>query len=294
MGKAKANKRMKTADGLVFSRVLPALQDTVRLVRTRISPEVLNHGDHPAWNELFRSWLVDVHPDKHSTDRLLAYPVLLKNTLMVLNHAKWKTIYVASEAVVDFIENSYFRDSDAPLVEKAVATLYADVGENGLVIHYANRQDSTVLHRLKVDSEHFTGFYTGDVFGAVPAEDIGDWNREYGQLNTQGKQALNTIINLYLYMDVFADCVTDSPPKIIAGTLDAGPARTVRTSVDIDAVYREARVSPHMRRGHFRLLQSARFTRKKGQAVYVRPTMVRGSVRTVTEDPVEEQQNEIV
>lgn len=41
--------------------------------------------------------------------------------------------------------------------------------------------------------------------------------------------------------------------------------------------------SPHFRNGHYRLLQSERFTNKRWQIVFVRETFVQGKVKTVTE-----------
>lgn len=38
-------------------------------------------------------------------------------------------------------------------------------------------------------------------------------------------------------------------------------------------------VCPHIRSGHFRVLRSERYTKKRGQVVFVRPTMVKGAAK---------------
>lgn len=280
MGKAKHNKRARTRDGMVFSRVDKALLGYLKLIKTQLGSAPFTDSYHPFWQDTFRAWANEYL----TKGEIKAYPILLRNTLTVLYEHKWRSIYVASDAVVDFIEHSDFRESDNPLVEKAALAMYEDIGEHGLVVHYANRQDSLILHRLPIEDEVFVGFSAGDVYGALPTERLGSWHDEYKQQPEQVRRTLNTLINLYLYMDVFPECVSDKPPQIITGQLDTGPTRTIGTSKEIEEVYRQAHVSPHMRRGHFRVLKAARYTKKKGQAIYVKPTMVRGSVRTVVEN----------
>lgn len=51
-------------------------------------------------------------------------------------------------------------------------------------------------------------------------------------------------------------------------------------------------VSPHWRRGHFRLLSSEKFIRKHGQTVYVRGTFVKGKAFDVLDEETQQGQHE--
>ena len=92
------------------------------------------------------------------------------------------------------------------------------------------------------------------------------------------------VFGLSLYMDAFPETV------VHAGNDDVhhirhydGPRHIVARNAVVDEERRQG-VSPHWRRGHFRLLASARFVHKQGQTVYVRGTFVKGQAFDVLEE----------
>jgi len=99
-----------------------------------------------------------------------------------------------------------------------------------------------------------------------------------------GNNMAKLIFGLSLYMDAFPDAVIES----VSGTIHKvnhyqGTRHCVTRNEIIDEEHRHS-VSPHWRRGHFRLLSSPKFIRKQGQTIYVRGTFVKGKAFDVMDD----------
>ena len=92
------------------------------------------------------------------------------------------------------------------------------------------------------------------------------------------------VFGLSLYMDAFPDAVVEAGAENVHRIKHYDGARhIVNRNEIVDEEHRHS-VSPHWRRGHFRLLTSAKFVRKQGQTVYVRGTFVKGKAFDVMED----------
>jgi hypothetical protein len=92
------------------------------------------------------------------------------------------------------------------------------------------------------------------------------------------------VFGLSLYMDAFPDAVVEASGEDVKHIgYYSGQRRTVTPNEIVDEERRHG-VSPHWRRGHFRVLASERFTRKQGQTVYVRGTFVKGKAFAVLDD----------
>lgn len=92
------------------------------------------------------------------------------------------------------------------------------------------------------------------------------------------------LFGLSLYMDAFPDAIIESKEGDIH---KIGHYHGSQNIVSRNKIVNEESlhgVSPHWRRGHFRLLQSERFVRKHWQTVYVRGTFVKGQAFDVLDD----------
>ena len=95
---------------------------------------------------------------------------------------------------------------------------------------------------------------------------------------------VKVVYGLSLYMDAFPDAVVEAGAENVHQIKHYDGARhIVNRNEIVDEEHRHG-VSPHWRRGHFRLLTSAKFVRKQGQTVYVRGTFVKGKAFDVLED----------
>jgi len=107
--------------------------------------------------------------------------------------------------------------------------------------------------------------------------------REFGS-DAETDWLTKLVFGVSLYMDAFPDAVVEAGAENVHQvTHYDGSRRIVNRNEIVDEEHRHS-VSPHWRRGHFRLLTSARFVRKQGQTVYVRGTFVKGKAFDVMED----------
>ena len=90
------------------------------------------------------------------------------------------------------------------------------------------------------------------------------------------------VMGLSLYIDAFPDVVREADNIKHVGHYK-GHRHSVRAN---DIVRTEAThsVSPHFRRGHFRLLQSEKFKAKRGQAIFIKGCFVKGHAFDVLAD----------
>jgi len=91
------------------------------------------------------------------------------------------------------------------------------------------------------------------------------------------------IYGIGLYVDAFPDAVN---PTSSRGFIKNSPSlRTNVISATMEMMEEsQSAVSPHYRRGHFRVLSSERYINKKGQTVFVKGSFVRGTAHDVLDD----------
>ncbi len=99
------------------------------------------------------------------------------------------------------------------------------------------------------------------------------------------KQDLNFVINTFLYMQAFPEMIQDGAPKGQPIEYSFNKSKIIKTSSHIiDA----GGITPHFRRGHFRLLTSNFYTKKKGQVIFIRSTFVGGKAKTIIDNEEKE------
>lgn len=95
------------------------------------------------------------------------------------------------------------------------------------------------------------------------------------------------VFGLSLYMDAFPETVVKGGAESVHQIKHySGSTHMVGRNEMVDEEASHS-VSPHWRRGHFRLLSSEKFVRKHGQTVFVRGTFVKGKAFDVLDDTQE-------
>lgn len=283
MGKKKLNKRARTRGGLVFSSLSDIRKGVINWISKTEGRDVFHDIHHPIWKDLIKKDQ-DIREAIDGCEApFLAYTDF--RLTFKIGAAKYHSIYVDSDAVLDFLETSDVRQSDGPLIRQAAVDIEDKSGGSGLVIHLPNRRES-IFVTAEIDSaisNRLMVMYTrGDDIGYTPINTDGTWNDDVVNEHLIEKD-WRIIFNLFLYMDAFPDCVVEGPPELVAGTSDGEGQVSIRASGVIQDVFNRSKVAPHMRRGHFRVLRSERYTHKRFQAVYVRPAMIMGKAETVLE-----------
>lgn len=101
-------------------------------------------------------------------------------------------------------------------------------------------------------------------------------------------------INTIAYMNTFPHCIADGVPEIIKKQphyMENSYLLEISDKVvdSFDSKVNKKIVSPHFRRGHFKMLTSDRYTKMKGKLIFVHETMVNGKAKTVyLSDDIEE------
>ena len=91
------------------------------------------------------------------------------------------------------------------------------------------------------------------------------------------KLAINTIA----YMNTFPECVQDGVPNQVKDCYSKKLSVSEKIIDSNNDPNLKKQKSPHFRRGYFKRLNSDFYTRKKGQIVFVKETMVNGIAKTV-------------
>ena len=94
-------------------------------------------------------------------------------------------------------------------------------------------------------------------------------------------------LNFLSYCKAFPECLIDGVPQSLSKEEKKrnSNCKILNTSTQIIENIEDIKsgkvVTPHFRKGHFRLLSDDRFVNKKGQVVFVKATMVKGQAQTL-------------
>ncbi len=102
------------------------------------------------------------------------------------------------------------------------------------------------------------------------------------------KNMFHIVVNFLLYMKCFPESIVDAPPDDVKKQYAPYISRCFTIKTDESLIDR-AGVTPHFRRGHFRVLRSEVFKKKRFQTVFVRSSFVKGHAKTVLDNADKEQ-----
>ena len=214
-----------------------------------------------------------------------------------LHLKKYHNIYINNFSLVEFIENNKIKKNEIFKAYEICKEEIKQFKNYGVVLNLKGKENSILFNFNPVDYVYEKNKYSHKgsciyykIFPKGEMSDVGfvplseKYGVGYGETKLDTKNKLNDYVlqlflNLCAYMSAFPECVVQGPPLEKTRSSDKR-STIVKISDSLRDVYRDG-VSPHMRRGHFRFLKSDRYTNKRFQAVYVRPTMVKGSATTV-------------
>ncbi len=128
-------------------------------------------------------------------------------------------------------------------------------------------------------------FCKGETLSVIPEDHYQILNKSSDKIALFNAYALRLAINILAYMICFPDCILDGVPSNMPDEYESKEMKTITLSEKIsEASAQKANgkmVSPHFRKGYFKLLKSNFYTHKKGQIVFVHETMVNGKAKTV-------------
>ena len=122
--------------------------------------------------------------------------------------------------------------------------------------------------------------------GFISFEEYKKIEKENSDRSKKISSYLRLATNTIAYMNAFPECVIDGVPNNIKEEY----SKSVKLSEKVVESLNDTKmITPHFRRGYFKRLTSDFYTKKKGQIVFVKETMVNGKAKTVyTADNLEE------
>lgn len=102
--------------------------------------------------------------------------------------------------------------------------------------------------------------------------------------NTNEAKNFRFALNTIAYMEAFPECVKEGPPDLVKqphneNSFTLGIAEKIVEPIN---EFKSGRtISPHFRQGYFKRLSSDFYKNKKGQMIFVSPTMINGKAKTI-------------
>ncbi len=301
MGRASRKKsRPRAGNGNLYSKLdLNGLNDARSMYKKVEKGRLINpqNGELYTIPSLHRQMIeLNLHdPDKIGavTSELASMFYLYKNL--------YHNYFITSENIVDFIENQKISKKDivylSPIMQEYCPSKkhkYSLVEFYAAAIHLVNRKYSLFFHMSKGIKPGDFSLKISDMFALYYMRNDNCGSNDMGYIHlgdhddleetldlvsdSETKKNWNIIFNMFLYIDAFPEAIRKGPPPI---TLPYGMTplsnTTIGLSKSIRQMYADRSVSPHMRRGYYRFLQSDRYKKKRFQTIYVRPSMVKGT-----------------
>ncbi len=125
-------------------------------------------------------------------------------------------------------------------------------------------------------------FFAMEKYGSFTsiAEEGEDYPEDHTNMTPEEEdtlqQRLRLIYGFLLLTREFPELMVDGPPEKVKHPAWYRKHKS-KQHLRIDRVRGER--APHLRHGHFRLLKSERFVHKRGQLVFVKPSMVKGKAK---------------
>lgn len=213
-------------------------------------------------------------------------------------NAKWHNLFLSSQELIDFINEIKIPDES-----KNLALMVEDFGEkfrNGIVVHLNGGKESWMFYTnheyIRFNQNHYNDHAQNAMLCHKRFVQKDDSYFGYCFIDRQtgrvyedikkGGHHIEFFVKLLIYIDAFPDAVTQGVPKDCSDThIRRDMASVVSAAKQIKNMISNG-ICPHLRRGHFRFLQSDKFTNKRFQTVYVKPAIIGGTAETVKHQSV--------
>jgi hypothetical protein len=215
----------------------------------------------------------------------------------IVEDRKYNNYYIESKELSDFFCNTLINKKIFPNIQKVINNNFENICRiidvkrftfnskilTGIIYHKSFDKSIFFMFTLHSNNKYTKNYlYTSDGNNhwsfPLTINYLQDIN------NNENSIIFKFVLNMIFYMDAFPDKINNKPPEELCDKLNFNNSKTISIAKDIENYLHENRdVSPHLRRGHFRYLDSERFVNKKGQTIFVKSTMVKGKAITITE-----------
>lgn len=105
----------------------------------------------------------------------------------------------------------------------------------------------------------------------------------HGIYSRETLTSIRLVCGIGMYLSCFPEMMIDGPPSDIKHPSHHKyeNVKTLGISSEVRTHTERGEITPHFRRGHFRVLRSEQFTNKRFQTVFVRQCFVKGEAKTI-------------
>ena len=191
-------------------------------------------------------------------------------------------VYIESNDLLDFLSETTINKSSIANLKKMVVESLGSESSSTYAIHLPNKSNSILLHVELFNTGNFLGLNSsGQFFSSLimVRDDYGyfkfdglPWDKNHISDECDTKTEWKICLNFLMYISAFPEMLVNESPSI-AMIRPQGASKTLKETCGISN-YLKDDVSPHFRRGHFRVLRHERFGENKMKSVYVKPCFV--------------------
>lgn len=217
--------------------------------------------------------------------------------LLAYHYGEVNHIFIENDKLYELLKKSEVRDQidvdeliASGIMKKQNAKLYPNneaVETYGAIIH--GRDTKSAIAVELVDGRKIDGgmtMYIGrsnDITVLAKKQLIYDPSIEnvYEGLNNEedSMERIRIVHNLSMYIRAYNNVIREGVPESPPQKYEKNKSKIIKVSNEIQEHLQE--VTPHMRRGYFKKLESEFYSNKRGEIVYVKATFVRGKAKTV-------------
>ncbi len=223
---------------------------------------------------------------------------ILGTELWYLDYKKELThLFFIDKQLKSFLENIKLSDLQGI---KQFLNIKGD--EKQVVITKSNKKENIIFYNFAIhipyekdgfayslgldqDTKLTLLFCKGERLSVIPEDYYQELIKSSDKTDLLNAKAYRLAINTIAYMNCFPDCILDGAPPNMHDEYYSKELKTISISEKISETSinkaNEKMVTPHFRKGYFKLLKSDFYTHKKGQVVFVTETMVNGKAKTV-------------
>ncbi len=190
-------------------------------------------------------------------------------------------IFIDSIELYNFLKTMEVRIDETQL-EIVKHQIENNIERSGIIFFPDNSVPCICYSFVCFDNDGLLGCYITD----------GTWDT-YLKFLSEGK-AINdwpeakAFFNLLLYLDCFPDSIKNMPPDDVKKQYAPYIKRCFTVKTD-EKIIDRSNITPHFRRGHFRVLRSEVFKKKRYQTIFVHSSFVKGKAKTVLDNSEKEE-----
>jgi hypothetical protein len=150
----------------------------------------------------------------------------------------------------------------------------------GIVVHFEGSDEYSRIYTAAEWSDGSCGLYIFPSHNEEKPRQTFTITADY-LLKPQeiAKDEIRLFSGILAYMACFPDCIHEGLPEGIQHPAHFKKIKSFRVMPQIE--HEHGNITPHFRSGHFRVLSSEKFTKKRFQVIFIKECFVKGEAKTV-------------